>query len=235
LVENILAMAPDVVTLEEFPTLKLADLEFLTGEDGLAKIAAADETVLAKFRLAYWNKVAQSGANVAGKIFIDMDPLKGIRLPIIARLFPNAKIILMRRDPRDVVWSCFRTNFALTSAALEFLTLEQCARHYDALMRLTELALKKLPLSVHVLRYDQLIHEFEATLRVACDFAGVEWSPEMRHFDRTAKSRVITTASAAQVRKPLFDGTRQWERYRDQIAPVQPILRPWVEQFGFEV
>ena len=51
---------------------------------------------------------------------------------------------------------------------------------------------------------------------------------------RTTASSTVATASAAQVRKPLYDGTRQWERYAKQLAPVMQILQPWVERFGFE-
>ena len=39
--------------------------------------------------------------------------------------------------------------------------------------------------------------------------------------------------SAPQVRRGLFDGTRQWERYREQMAPVLPVLDPWVRKFGY--
>jgi hypothetical protein len=55
----------------------------------------------------------------------------------------------------------------------------------------------------------------------------------MRQFDRTAKARGVATASVGQVRKGLYDGTRQWERYADQLAPVMPILAPWIERFGY--
>ena len=43
----------------------------------------------------------------------------------------------------------------------------------------------------------------------------------------------MRTVSAPQVRRGLFDGTRQWERYREQMAPVLPLLEPWVARFGY--
>ncbi len=52
----------------------------------------------------------------------------------------------MRRDPRDVVWSCFHTHFALTNAALDFTTLAGTARHYAAMMELIELCRDQLAL-----------------------------------------------------------------------------------------
>ena len=233
LCENILASAEGVVALEERPTLGAADMAFLASEGGPARLSGLSEADRGHFRRAYWDKVESAGIAAAGRSFVDMDPLKSLRLPVIARLFPEARVIITRRDPRDVVWSCFHTNFALSNAAMAFTTLESTARHYDAVMRLTEAALERLPLNVHVVRYDQLVGDFEATTRALCAFAGLPWSAELIRFDRTARSRGVSTASAAQVRKPLYDGTRQWEPYAPFLAEVMPILAPWIERFGY--
>ncbi len=234
LVENILASLPEVLALEERPTLRDADEAFLADAAGFDQLATLTADGAQRFREAYWAKVKAAGLNVVGKTFVDMDPLKGLRLPIIARLFPDARILIMRRDPRDVVWSCFHTNFALTSTTYEYTSLEGTARHYDALMRLTQTSLEKLPLTTHELRYDALVRDFDATTREVCDFIALPWSPDLRNFSKAAKTRGVSTASAAQVRKPLYDGTRQWERYRTHIEPVLPILQPWIDRFGFD-
>ncbi|MEK6637577.1 MAG: sulfotransferase [Pseudomonadota bacterium] len=233
LVENILASVDGVDALEEKPTLIKAAQAFLQSDGGLARFAVLDADGLAPFVESYWGQVRRYGAGQAGKLFVDMDPLKGLMLPLIAKLFPDARIIVMRRDPRDVVWSCFRTNFALSAAAMEFTTLESTARHYDALMTLMERCFETLPLTVHELRYDALVHDFDATTQALCNFLGLEWSPEMRDFNKTAQRRGVATASASQVRRALYDGTKQWERYKAQMASVLPILQPWVERFGF--
>ncbi len=234
LVENILASLPDVLALEERPTLRDADEAFLTDGAGFDQLASLTAEGAKRFREAYWAKVKAAGLDVVGKSFVDMDPLKGLRLPIISRLFPDARILIMRRDPRDVVWSCFHTNFALTSTTYEYTSLESTARHYDALMRLIQASLERLPLTTHEVRYDSLVREFDATTRELCNFIGLAWSPGLRQFSKAAKTRGVSTASAAQVRKPLYDGTRQWERYRAYIDPVLPILQPWIDRFGFD-
>ncbi len=232
---NVLTSLRGVTGLEERPTTRMADLEYLVDADGVARLDRADQAQLAPYRAAYWDKVAQAGIDVAGQVFVDMDPLKGIRLPLIARLFPDARILVMRRDPRDVVWSCFRTSFALSNAALEFTTLESTARHYDALMRLTHAALERLPLQVQFVGYHRLVGDFDATTAQICAFAGLEWSEDMRRFAQTARRRGVSTASASQVRKGLYDGSRQWQPYAEYLAPVMPVLRPWIERFGYAV
>ena len=234
MVENILASIPGVTALEERPTLGLADQHFLAEPGGLNRFHALDDAALQPYRAAYWDGVARAGTNVAGQCFVDMDPLKGTRLALIARLFPQAKVLIMRRDPRDVVWSCFHTHFALTNAALDFTTLAGTARHYAAMMRLIELCRDRLALTVHEVRYEALVRDFDAETQALCAFAGLPWSHALRQFGVTAQRRGVATASAGQVRKGLYDGSGQWRPYARYFEPVLPILAPWLEKFGYE-
>ena len=239
LMENILASLPGVFALEERPTLGDTDQRFLSGDaaavaQGIGDFARSGAADLAALRSAYWNRVITSGMTPGAAGFIDMDPLKGTRLPLIARLFPQARVLIMRRDPRDVVWSCFRTNFAPSSGAYDFTSLERAARHYDSLMRLTELCRERLPLATHEVHYHELVRDFDATVRAACAFAGLPWDPAVREFDRTARERGVSTASAGQVRKGLYDGTGQWRPYARFLEPVMPVLAPWIERFGYD-
>lgn len=232
LLENVLASLPGAMALEERPTLREADQAFL-GDGGLARLDALDEAGLAHYRVAYWRHVADAGLAVTASCFVDMDPLKSIRLPLIARLFPDSRVLLVRRDPRDVVWSCFRTQFALTNAAMDFTTLEGTARHYAALMTLIERARDVLPLRLLEVPYHRLVQDFDAETRSICAFIGQPWSEELRRFDRTARARGVATASATQVRRGLFDGTRQWQRHAAFLKTVEPILAPWIERLGY--
>ncbi len=234
LVENVLASAPDIVALEERETLADTDDVLIANDGTMPALDTLDPATLDALRAAYWTRVTGMAGDVTGKTFVDMNPLNGIKLPIIARLFPDARILIMRRDPRDIVLSCYRINFTPSTAAWAFSDLEEAARHYDALMQLTEACRERLPLAFHEVRYDRLVTDFEATVRDFAAFIGVPWTEEFRRFDRTAQTRGVRTASATQVRRGLFDGRGQWRRHADALAPVLPILAPWVERFGFD-
>lgn len=232
LIENILASAPDVVALEERDTLAEIDSALLGNDGTMPALDQLGPTLLARLRAAYWSHVTALGGSVVGKVLVDMNPFNGIKLPILARLFPAARFVVMRRDPRDVVLSCFRVNFTPGAGAWAFSDLEEAARHYDALMRLIDVARANLPIACHDVRYDRLVANFEPTVRALADFIGIGWTEDFVAFARTAKVRGVRTASETQVRKGLYDGGGQWRRYADQIAPVLPILAPWIERFG---
>jgi tetratricopeptide (TPR) repeat protein len=234
LVENVLASAPNVAALEERNTLAEIDQALIANDGAMPPLETLDDMLLDQLRAGYWKRVNAMAGDVANKTFIDMNPFNGIKLPIIARLFPSARVLIMRRDPRDVVLSCFRINFTPSPAAWAFSDLVETAHHYVAQMELTDLCLATYPLAFHEVRYDRLVTEFEHTVRKLAEFIGLEWTEAFRTFDRTAQTRGVRTASATQVRRGLYDGRGQWRRYADQLRPVLPILQPWVERFGFE-
>lgn len=234
LVENILASAPGVVALEERPTFADTAEVLLANDGAMPDLDSLDPALVADLRGRYWGRVRSMAGDVAGHIFVDMNPFNGIHLPIIARLFPDARILIMRRDPRDVVLSCYRINFTPGPAAFGFGDLEETARHYDSLTRLIELCRERLPLAFHEVWYHRLVTDFEPEVRAMADFIGLEWTEDFKAFDRTAKARGVRTASATQVRQGLYDGRGRWRRYETQLAPVLPILAPWIERLGFE-
>jgi tetratricopeptide (TPR) repeat protein len=226
LVEQSLASLPDVVTLEESATLLEAD-DLLNGA-GMVRLATLPDDEVDRLRASYWQEVAARGIDVAGKTFVDMDPSKSAGLAVIARLFPDAKILIMQRDPRDTVWSCFRRAFVYNALTIEFTSLERAARHYDATMRLIDACAEKLPMACHRVAYEDLVDDFDATTRAICAFIGIPWSPAMRDFQETARAGRVRTASAAQVRQALFDGSGQWRPYAYKLERVAHLLTPWI-------
>ncbi|MDO7841575.1 tetratricopeptide repeat-containing sulfotransferase family protein [Sphingomonas immobilis] len=232
LIENVLASAPGVVALEERDTLTEIDAALLANDGTMPPLDSLDPALVARLRAAYWARVRTLGGDVAGKTLVDMNPFNGIKLPILARLFPEARIVIMRRDPRDVVLSCFRVNFTPGAGAWAFSDLEETARHYDTLMRLIDCCRGNLPLACHEVRYDRLVADFKPTVAALAAFIGLEWTDDFAAFDKTAKARGVRTASATQVRKGLYNGGGQWRRYAAELAPVLPILAPWIARFG---
>lgn len=235
LAENVLASHPDVVALDERDTLGEAARALLVTDDGLAWLAALTPDEIAEHRRVYWQRVAGYGAKVEGKLFLDKYPLSSLKLPLVKKLFPDAKILFALRDPRDVIFSCFRRAFALNGSMFELLDLERGARFYDAVMTLAAIYREKLGLPWHVLRYEVLVADFEGEMRAVCDFIGLSWDAQMRDFAEHAKARTIKTPSSTQVVRGLYrEGAGQWRPYAQQLAPAIAILDPWIKHYGYE-
>jgi len=234
LLEQVLASNPNIVALEEKGLLVHAGEEYLTSFNALENFAAFDGEALAKLRREYWQKVREYLPDSTAKVFVDKQPLNTTKLPLIAKLFPRARILFAIRDPRDVVFSCFRRNFKVTGTQYEFLNIETCARIYSLIMRIGEICREKMPLNVLEHRYEDMVQDFDGRIRAVCDFIGVEWAETMRNFDEHASVADLRSPSASQVRRPLYsEGIGQWRRYGEQLKPVLPVLEPWVEKFGY--
>lgn len=234
LLEQILAARPDAVTLEEKPSLSDIEDAFFVPSDGIDRLAALSAEETARFRELYWRRVRSFGVEPKGKLFVDKMPLNTVLLPAIAKIFPDAKILLALRDPRDVVLSCFRQRFGASAAMFVFLTLEGTAYHYGAVMKLAETYRQALPLDLVEVRHERVASDLEGEMKAVCAFLGVDWDPAMADF-AARRGRAINTPSAAQLAKGLnTEGVGQWRRYRNKLAPVLPSLAPWVERFGYE-
>jgi tetratricopeptide (TPR) repeat protein len=234
LLEVILESHPQVQTLEEQECLIDGVRSFMRDAADLQRLSEAPESELQPLRDAYWRRATQKGLIVAGKVFVDRYALNSLKLPLIARLFPSAKIVFARRDPRDVVLSCFRHRFQMSYPMYQMLTLVGSAAFYDAVMRLAVRLDTLLPLQTLYVRYESLVENFESESRSVCAFLGLTWTQALGDFSALTQERAVATSSTLQLDRDLrTDGLGQWRRYRAQMQPVLAMLEPWVERFGY--
>ena len=236
LLEQVLGSHPDVVTSNEKPTLDDGTREFLRTPGDVERLAALRGAGLQRHRDAYWQRVREHGIVADGRVFIDKQPYYTLQLPLILRLFPAAKVVFSVRDPRDVVLSCFRRRFLMSAPNFQFLTLEGTARLYDATMQPAPNSIAPSFRSISCSCGTRTSSpDFERTRsRERASFLGLTWQDSMRDFAARARTQSITTPSSAQVIQGLNrEGIGHWRRYREQLAPILPILQPWVERFGY--
>ncbi len=234
LLEQVLASHPDVAAMEERACLVDSALEFFGSDAALDRLAALPQSELEQWRAAYWRRVAETEPRLTRSVFIDKMPLNLVFLPLIAKLFPAAKILLALRDPRDVVLSCFRRRFGMNAGMYEFTSLETSAAYYAAVMELMAVYRETLALDLIETRHENLIADFGGEAARLCDVLGLAFREEMRGFAARARAQNIDTPSSAQVARGLNSrGVAQWRRYGEQLAPILPVLAPFVARFGY--
>jgi tetratricopeptide (TPR) repeat protein len=234
LLEQALESHPGIATLDERDFLGDASERYLTSIAGLDRLAAAGDVELDRIRETYWQSVRAACADVETDVFVDKLPFNTVKLPLIAKLFPDAKVLFTIRDPRDVVLSCFRRQFDVDIVKYEFLELPSIARLYDRTMRLGEICRQKLSLAFFEHRYEDFVGDFDGRANAVCAFLGVPWNASMRDFPATAHKSDIRSPSADQVRRGLYgEGVGRWRHYRTGIRPVLSLLQPWIARFDY--
>lgn len=231
LAETFLLGHPDVRVLEEVPVLEGAAKSL----GGTANLPAATIGQLETARELYFKGLDEHVDPSFTGVVLDKLAFHMVNLPLIATLFPDARVIFARRHPCDCVLSGFMQAFIPNNGMASFLDLGDAADLYDAAMSVFMHASDRFELNLHKLVYEDLISDPEPALRPLIEFLGLEWRPELvDHRTSAARRTAIKTPSYARVSEAL---TKQpcgrWRRYEAQLAPVLPVLLPWAERLGY--
>ena len=231
LLDTILMGHSGTHVLEEIPIIE--NLAQKVGD--LSRLGSLGQTEVSQLRAQYFSELQNVAPPPAGAMVIDKNPLSMIRMPLIHRLFPDAKIIFAMRHPCDVVLSCYMQNFKPTESMSSFLDLANASRTYDKIFAYWVKCQEILPLNVHMLRYEAMVEDVEAEVRPLFEFLGLEWQDSVLDHQKTAKERgYIRTPSYAQVTEKIYSSASgRWQRYRKYMNEVLPIVEPWINRYGY--
>ncbi|MEJ2441291.1 MAG: sulfotransferase, partial [Gammaproteobacteria bacterium] len=152
----------------------------------------------------------------------DKMPHNFLYLGLIHLLFPKAKIIHCLRNPMDNALSIYRALFARSHAYAY--DLEELGQYYHLYQDLMAHWRKLMPGGFYELRYEDLVTDQEAQTRRLLEYCELPWEDACLEFYQT--SRVVRTASLAQVRQPMHrNSVEAWRRFERQLQPFVQALR----------
>jgi tetratricopeptide (TPR) repeat protein len=151
----------------------------------------------------------------------DKMPSNFLYLSFIALLFPNARIVHCRRDPRDVGLSCYFQNFSHRPAfAYDLGDIGFYTQEYERLMAHWQAV---APLSILDIDYEALIADQEGESRRLVESSGLNWGDACLVFHKS--DRAVRAASSGQVRQPLYASSAgRWHNYESHVAPLLEVL-----------
>jgi tetratricopeptide (TPR) repeat protein len=156
--------------------------------------------------------------------FTDKLPLNFLYIGFIHLALPNARIICLRRNPLDTCLSNFRqlfdVNFSYYNYAYDIM---ETGRYFILFDRLMAHWQRVLPGKVFEVQYENIVADQEAESRRLVEYCGLEWEEECLQFEKNAAP--VATASAAQVREPIFTtAVERWRRYEAELQPLRELL-----------
>lgn len=157
------------------------------------------------------------GRGAASQRVIDKTPLNFLYIGLIAKAFPNARIIHVMRNPMDVGYAMLKTLFRM-GYPFSY-DQDDLARYISAKTQLMQHWHNVFPGRVHDVAYEALIADQEGVSRQLIAAVGLDWDPACLHFH--ANQSASSTASAAQVRRPLYSSSvEKWRHYEAQLTPL---------------
>lgn len=127
----------------------------------------------------------------------------------------------MARDPMDTCYAVYKTLFG---QAYPFsYDLDELATYFTAYRKLMDHWHKVMPGLILDVAYEDVVADPEQQARRLVAHCGLEW--ESHCLDYHTSKEASTTASAVQVRQPIYSSSIQkWRNYEQQLAPLKTRL-----------
>jgi tetratricopeptide (TPR) repeat protein len=176
------------------------------------------------------------GEPVAGRMHLDKNPSYNPIVPLMLRLFPETRLIIALRDPRDVVLSCYLRWLPLNSVSVQYLNVERAAKRYafdmSAWLKLREIV--EAPWCE--VRYEDTVANAETQARKALTTLGLEWDVRVLQYrDRLTEKKRVTSPSYEAVAQPIYTrAIGRWKQYEKIMEPALATLEPFIREFGYE-
>jgi hypothetical protein len=229
LLEQILDAHPGVAALDE-PTAFLEVLEpafHKSHEHSSARINVLRRLYIAALR-------QEAGGDAAGKLLLDKNPSPTARLPIWLRVFPELRVLIALRDPRDVALSCYFQNIPLNAVNVNFLSLDRVARHYADLMDIWLAVREWEGFAWMETRYEDTVAGMEKEGRRITEFLGLAWHEQQARFYEKSRQKQLYSPTYQDVTRPVYSrSVARWRAYEKHLAPIFPALEPYCRKFGY--
>ena len=236
MLDTILRSHKSIKVLEEKPLIDKVILELDKSlKEDLSNLEKLDKNKITEIQKIYFDERDKFIKLDKDEIFIDKLPLNIIFVAEIIKIFPSAKFILALRNPYDAVLSCFMQPFIPNDAMSNFLNLQDSVIFYDTVMKLWSSYQEKMNLNVHTIKYEDVVNNFDKSLKNLLNFLNLQWSEDLRKFYMKAdKERLINTPSYNQVNQPIYqDSINRWKNYEDKFSDLKGILDRWVKYFKY--
>ena len=234
LLDTILRSHSGIDVVEEQPLVSKM-LEKLGATISMSDIEAIDLKSAKVLSDIYFRELEKSINIQENILVIDKLPLNILSIPIITKVFPEAKFILALRHPLDCVLSCWMQNFKLNAAMANMVDLDRIVDFYCTTMEILKLCEQRYSINIHPIRYEDLVSDFIGTISILMNFLELSWEDQLEGYQRPALSRAkINTPSYTQVVKPIYEtAAYRWKKYEDHLQPHKPKLAHWINEFGY--
>jgi tetratricopeptide (TPR) repeat protein len=174
------------------------------------------------------------GEPLAGRMMLDKNPDLTMLIPTINRVFPEMKILIALRDPRDVCLSTFMMSVDINPVSVSYLSLQSTAAKYAMAMR-TWLLIREMTRSPWLeVKYEEAVADLEGQARRVLEFLGLPWDDRVLEFHKLAREKPARSPTYEAVTRPVNSSAiGRWKNYARYFEPVLGTLDPLIRAFGY--
>jgi hypothetical protein len=220
LVERILSSHSQIESADETFFIQMA-IRHVSEVGGISEV---DETIIENAankdsRIIAEHYMASVDYRLSDRpMFIDKYPYNYLYLGFIAKAFPDARIIYLKRNPMDACFAMFKQSFFKFAYSLEdlgqyYVAQDNLRKHWHSVLgdRLVEVD------------YESLVNMQESSTKEILNKLGLEFEPACLAFEKNPTSSA--TASTLQVREKMHTrSVNKWKHFADELAPLKHFL-----------
>lgn len=243
LLEKVLDSHPDVISSDEreaFPRFVLPMMYQDSGMQGdilsTSWLSDIPNDRLLSHRHRYLNFMESAlGERIGERMHVDKNPSLPPSLPNVLRLFPECRVIVALRDPRDVILSCFMTHMPVNRATVSYFTLAGAAKRYAYEMN-AWLKMRSIMDSTWIeSRYEDMVQNQPTEAKRVIQSLGLPWNDAVLGYREHLKTRQTDSPTYADVAKPLYTSSiGRWKNYEKYFGEVLDTLEPFIKEFGYD-
>ncbi len=239
LLERILDAHTDIAAVSEYPTLEICMSEAFRSRDSIETALfddSAPDINLATFRAHYWNKMAEIlPSPIGSRLLLDKNPGLTDGVHAILRFFSEAKLLVMLRDPRDVILSCLFQDFGWTRLGVACHSLPGAIAAWEATMSHWVTLRSLIPQDQwKEIRYEDFVAGPDSCIAGITEFLECD-SSTLEASEALSADRFIRTPTYSQIGKSIHsDAAGKWKRYENHFTPYRVRLTPLMEALGYE-
>ena len=240
LLEQVLDAHPEIITCEEadvFSTEIFSRLgENLPPESPIDQLLDnLSSNQILDARQSYLDAMqAIHGEPIGPRLHLDKNPAMNLMIPAMKRVFPELRLVIALRDPRDVVISCFLRYLPINPISVCFLTLERTIDRFLLDMG-AWLKMRQLIDDWIEVRYEDAIVDLGREAHRTLDVLDVPWDESILQYRTRSPGKQIRSPSYEEVSQPIFrSSVGRWQNYERQLAPQLRRLEPMIAALGYE-
>jgi tetratricopeptide (TPR) repeat protein len=150
--------------------------------------------------------------------FVDKMPANFLHLGMIHKALPNAKFVHLIRDPIDTCLSNFKTLFGAEIYPYSY-DLNALANYFHQYQELMAFWKQSFGKSIITIKYEDLVKNPQMHFKSIFEHCGLKWENKYLHYQKL--NTFVGTASAAQVRKPIYTtSVQKWRKFEAHLTPL---------------
>jgi hypothetical protein len=240
LLEQLLDAHPDLVSSEErdfvgaeLPRVFTAGRGQLPLLDALNSVSAAEIQTQRRRYFAFMEYLL--GRPIGGRMHLDKNPAYNLTIPLMLRVFPETRLIVALRDPRDVVLSCYLRYLPLNAVSVRFLDVRRTAERYALDMSAWLKFRQILDMPWCEIRYEDTVADPQGQAQRALATLGLGWDERVLSYrQRLVETKRVTSPSYEAVAQPIYTrAIGRWKNYASALEPALEALEPFAREFGY--